>query len=444
MHWTLTRKVTAGAFIYLALIVTLAVAIVQNTRANHNLFTYLHTLLEETNLAGSYNTDMQQFLTEVVMHIHESDPDAYEEASATLDQLDETAAALDSLNATVVHLSGTGEDSAAHREEWSALVDTAGQLFADIGDKDNINPTAAADLGEAVEELEEDRERLAAAVAEHIDQEWIEAESQVATYNQITYGSVGGAIAGILLLTMLGIWLLERQVVRPVRQLAQAARAVASGQLDQTVAQTSRDEIGILQRSFNEMVATLQQQTSELEAQVEQVTRARDEAEAARKAAEAARDEAEAAHTRMAEQLTIIEAQQHTIQELSVPVLPLSLHTLVVPLVGTIDTSRAQHVMERLLDGITSHKARLAILDITGVEVVDTQVANALIRAAQAARLLGAQVVLTGIRPQIAHTLVQLGIDLRDIVTHSSLQSGITYALNGHGSNGRNGSNGVR
>jgi anti-anti-sigma regulatory factor len=85
-------------------------------------------------------------------------------------------------------------------------------------------------------------------------------------------------------------------------------------------------------------------------------------------------------------------------------------------------------VLETLLQGIASSGAQVAILDITGVPVVDTQVANALIHAAQAVKLLGAQVVLTGIRPEVAQTLVGLGADLGGIITRSSLQSGIAYA----------------
>jgi len=125
----------------------------------------------------------------------------------------------------------------------------------------------------------------------------------------------------------------------------------------------------------------------------------------------------------------IIRAQAAAIQELSTPLIPISDAVLVMPLIGSIDSSRAQQVLDRLLPGVAEHRARIIILDITGVAVVDTQVADALIRAAQAVRLLGAQVVLTGIRPEIAQTLVALNVDLRHIVTRSTLQTGIAYAM---------------
>jgi len=125
----------------------------------------------------------------------------------------------------------------------------------------------------------------------------------------------------------------------------------------------------------------------------------------------------------------IIQAQAVALRELSSPLIPISDSVLVMPLIGAIDSGRAQHVLETLLAGITSHAAHLVIVDITGVPLIDTQVANALIRTAQAVKLLGAQVVLTGIRPEVAQALVGLGLDLRGIVTRSTLQAGIEYGL---------------
>jgi PAS domain S-box-containing protein len=136
---------------------------------------------------------------------------------------------------------------------------------------------------------------------------------------------------------------------------------------------------------------------------------------------------AQAERQRLQEEL--IEAQQAALQELSTPLIPISDSVLVMPLIGRIDTRRAGQILETLLEGIQMQGADLAIIDITGVNVVDTQVAHALIQAARAVKLLGAQVVLTGLRPEVAQTLVSLGVDLSDIVTRGTLQSGIGYAL---------------
>ncbi|NNJ12368.1 PAS domain S-box protein [Chloroflexales bacterium ZM16-3] len=125
----------------------------------------------------------------------------------------------------------------------------------------------------------------------------------------------------------------------------------------------------------------------------------------------------------------VIAAQQAALRELSTPLIPIAEGVVAMPLIGSIDSGRAQMVIETLLTGVASLRAETTILDITGVPVVDTQVANALLRAAQAVKLLGARVILTGIRPEVAQTLVGLGVDLSGIITRGTLQDGIAEAL---------------
>jgi len=132
---------------------------------------------------------------------------------------------------------------------------------------------------------------------------------------------------------------------------------------------------------------------------------------------------------RAALQQQIIETQQATLREVSTPLIPLTDSAVMLPLIGTVDTQRSQQMLETLLEGVATRQARLAILDITGIKVIDTQVADTLIRAAQAVNLIGARMVLTGMQPAVAQTLVDLGIDLGHIVTHTTLQAGIAYAL---------------
>lgn len=125
----------------------------------------------------------------------------------------------------------------------------------------------------------------------------------------------------------------------------------------------------------------------------------------------------------------IIHEQQETLRELSTPLLHIGDRVMLMPLIGAMDSYRAQLMMESLLKSIEQQGAKVVILDITGVAIVDSQVANALIQTANAIRLLGAQAVLTGVRPEVAQTLVGIGIDLSTIVTHSTLQNGIAYAM---------------
>jgi rsbT co-antagonist protein RsbR len=122
-------------------------------------------------------------------------------------------------------------------------------------------------------------------------------------------------------------------------------------------------------------------------------------------------------------------ALREAIQELSNPIIPVYNGVLVVPLVGRVDSVRAQTLTEALLEAIAREQAEMVLLDITGVAVVDTNVANHLMQTSRAASLLGSQVVLVGISAEVAQTLVQLGLDLGRLVTLSNLQSGIEYAL---------------
>jgi anti-anti-sigma regulatory factor len=146
-------------------------------------------------------------------------------------------------------------------------------------------------------------------------------------------------------------------------------------------------------------------------------------------------DELQGAGQRQAQMLAELEertAEQARllalVEELSTPVIPIFEDTIALPLVGGIDSRRAQRITADLLEGISQRRAKIAIIDITGVPAVDTAVVNSLTQAVQAAELMGCQVVLTGIRPEIAHTLVILGVDLGEVVTLRNLQSGIEYA----------------
>lgn len=125
----------------------------------------------------------------------------------------------------------------------------------------------------------------------------------------------------------------------------------------------------------------------------------------------------------------ILRMQGERVRELATPLIPLMDRVVVMPLIGTLDLERARQVMETLLAGLQAHRATIAILDITGVRRVDAQTAQTLLEAAQACRLLGAKVLLTGIQPEIAQTLVQLGADLGGITTRNTLQAGIAEVL---------------
>jgi PAS domain S-box-containing protein len=124
-----------------------------------------------------------------------------------------------------------------------------------------------------------------------------------------------------------------------------------------------------------------------------------------------------------------IQQQSREIMELSTPVMQVWQGVVVAPLIGSLDSQRTQQFMERLLNRIVETNSPVALVDITGVPTIDTQTAQHLIETISAVRLLGAQVVLTGVRPTIAQTLVHLGINLSDIITRASLSAGLQVAL---------------
>ncbi|MFG2193263.1 STAS domain-containing protein [Streptomyces sp. NPDC048639] len=125
----------------------------------------------------------------------------------------------------------------------------------------------------------------------------------------------------------------------------------------------------------------------------------------------------------------IIRRQSQQLMELSTPVVRLWRQVLAVPLIGTLDTARTQVVMENLLQAIQEHEALVAIIDITGVPTVDTAVAQHLMQTVNAVRLMGADCVISGIRPPIAQTIAQLGIDLSTILTRATLADALSAAV---------------
>lgn len=125
----------------------------------------------------------------------------------------------------------------------------------------------------------------------------------------------------------------------------------------------------------------------------------------------------------------VIREQKELLERMSSPIIPIAAGVVVLPLIGQFDGGRADRVLDGVLTGIASHAARVVILDITGVSTADAAFAGSLLQIGRAVRLLGAEVVVTGMTPSIAQILVGLGIDLRGLVTRGTLQDGVTFAL---------------
>ena len=140
---------------------------------------------------------------------------------------------------------------------------------------------------------------------------------------------------------------------------------------------------------------------------------------------EAARDTAEKFQTELTERLATIEQQRAAIRELSTPVIEVWDRVLCLPVVGVMDTTRGAEMTESLLRGVVEKRARCTILDVTGIEVMDTATADHFLRMAKAVRLLGAECVITGISPSIAQTIVHMGVNLDQVRTHRSLRDAL-------------------
>ncbi len=186
-------------------------------------------------------------------------------------------------------------------------------------------------------------------------------------------------------------------------------------------------ESALLYAEVQRITEELRRSNEGLEAQVAKRTQeARETADMLRVELEQ-RELAEA--EREALQLRVIDAQRERLAELSTPIIPITEDVVVMPLIGTMDESRASELMEAALRGASERPVRAVILDVTGVKNGDARVAETLVQTASALRLLGAQSILTGVRADVARSLMESGTELAGIVTKSSLQAGIAFAL---------------
>jgi anti-anti-sigma regulatory factor/HAMP domain-containing protein len=223
---------------------------------------------------------------------------------------------------------------------------------------------------------------------------------------------------GTCLIALLIGLLVATRLAGPIAALTRVAARITSGDLDQRAEIRQRNEIGVLATGFNSMTARLQQNVQGLEQRVAERTADLQQA----------LEKQDGTLNELREAISARESLEKTIQELSSPVLPVLEGVLVMPLIGVIDSERAALLVTALLGAIEQHRATIVLLDVTGVPLVDTQVARVLLQAADAARLLGAEPILVGIRPELAQTIVGLGLDLASLMTQADLQSGIRYA----------------
>jgi anti-anti-sigma regulatory factor/HAMP domain-containing protein len=409
---TLTPKFTIVTVAFLILLTLIAVVVINSiTTVSRATDLVTRELTEHMSVNMHFHEDMDMISSDTQFYVLTGDEEYRAEVDEAVEEAQEALPILERMSredrSTIPNFLDTFEQLHDRRTAIVPEWEQAALAVLEAADRDD--ESALAEVLDEFDRIDEEIGVLEEDADELIRQELAAANDTINVLTQrVIYSTVGGLLLAGLVAALMFV-LLRSQVVKPIRALSEASTAFANGQLDQTVTVTNSDEIGDLQRTFNEMARSLREQQAMLE----------------QRTAEAERMQAE----REALQQQVIEAQQASLRELSTPLIPISDRVVIMPLIGAIDSQRAQMVLETLLEGVAHHQAELVILDITGVSIVDTQVAQSFVQSAQAVRLLGADVMLTGIQPQIAQTMVHLGVDLRDMQTQSSLQAGIAAAL---------------
>lgn len=236
-------------------------------------------------------------------------------------------------------------------------------------------------------------------------------EARMRRNEQISIAALMGVFA---LAVLIGIHQAHR-LTRPLYALAEATERIHQGQYDQPVSTSSSGELNRLVAAFNRMLGALREQQAEVKRQ---------------QAAMAERNtELEQALAQLKQSLTERETLADTIRTLSVPIIPILNQVLVVPLVGQFDIERAQLLTQRLLAATEAQHAQLAILDLTGMAMIDSHVVRWLLQTTQALELLGAHTMLAGIHPEVAQALVMSGANLSHLESAPDLRAAVERAL---------------
>ncbi len=402
MNRVLAWKVTVALLAFLIPIIIAAIIVILSLIATNQTISYLSAVtLREMQIFRNFDANYQRLLAEVGVFALYGKEDEAEEGAELIEALEQAITQAEALHASTHDESSPVLQRHLDRTQHEALdaqrADQLGQLVAlaqEVFQREReFTPSEIETLLETLEEYEAANVALqdeAARLAQ------IDSDTVLGVLNEQLRAvllTFGGMLVLLLAFIGLALWFVQRTLVAPINQLARAAEAVTSGQLDQQVAVTSTDEVGVLQRNFNAMIASLRTQYHTLEQQKAMLLAEQNALEQALHELELSMQE------RTSLQQQVIQAQRDALRELSSPLIPIADGVIVMPLIGAIDTSRAAQILENLLRGVEQYRAKVAIIDITGVQTVDTSVAQVLLQAAQAITLLGAQTMLTGVKP---------------------------------------------
>ncbi len=410
MLTTLTRKGLIAATAGLIIILLATIFVVSSILSLRSASTHLtESSFDQILITKRVSVGITRTIGEARVFAYSNEPSELEQAKQVMNNVKKDLATLDP-NA-IEEYEESLEAEAEFQELYNKRLDLFTRIEFLVNQLTNLDDAERSEVAEKLEDLEEQFVDLDQTVNEALSHETDEiAESNNNQINTVLMGtSVTFVVSMLFLLGSLA--LLRRYIIEPIQILSRATTSIIAGQRDTRVVVTSQDEIGTLQQNFNAMTQTLNMQTVNLEEQVV--------------VANASRAEAESAQRDLQLKLQTINEQQAIIQQMSVPILPVMPNVIVMPLIGTLDQERLQLVNDQALKAIARTRATHLILDITGILVVDSDVAQGLIEVVQATHLLGAKVLLVGIRPEVAQTIISLGIDLDHVTTQSTLQSGI-------------------
>lgn len=404
MFRTLTRKVTFTLFAASLLMAIAATIVVVNIVSLQSAVTYVSTqTLNRVNLNGYFHIKINRATAEAETYIRTRDPQKRKEA---WDAIEAASRAMQQLAVHDNQFGAMGDDLRSQQEQleqklstlFNTVVRNTSDLFNAVDVEDELALERASDAHDELELRVKDIEDASNAL--------LSSEVRLATdqVNRATQRAVYSALAALLLFVVMVLLLtrgLYTHIVSPIRTLSTMVSAVAQGDLDKRVAITNGDEVGDLQQAFNYMVGQLREQRGALEARNVELERS------------------------LQHQQQLFE----TVQQLSAPLLPLNDGIVVLPIVGHVDTQRADAITHRLLHGVAQRRARIAILDVTGIAALDTHVLRLLLQTAAATRLLGADVLLAGITSAMAQVIVGQNVDLGGLQTYRDLESAVEAAM---------------
>lgn len=416
MQRSMSRYALGGVIVFIVSILSAATSVVISVQNIEREAAHLSDgIITWVEVNGAYDVAMVTALGSLQTYLVDYEAEELDEAEIALDGVDDSLAQLallEQADALTAHGDLTQlADIQQRRRQIRADTATALAALRTSGRSEASKAMSFA----AIEAIEEELVLL------HNDQLQVRAQStatantEIASAFQQTLVVVAGISAAMITLALVLYSLVRRRIAHPLARLTDATSTIGAGQYPAILEHDGIAEVGQLQRGFQRMAQLLSQREAALAQQFAELEESH-----------AQTRQAEQALTRQLEQIA---EQREIIREMSVPLLPIGETLLVMPLIGTLDSERLDTMQGYALDRISRQRTDMLLIDVTGVPIIDSHVAQGLISMVRAARLLGTRVAMVGIRPEVAQTIVGLGLDLDEIRTFANLQEGIRSAV---------------